>query len=224
MQRCDNCGLSVDNQHERCPLCAKPLGGRGESVLEYPPYARLYREEKAVTPRKLTVFVTIAAIIIVGTINILTASENPRPWSIVVAACLLYAFMTLHGTILSRSHFGRKVLEQFAALSILMVVFDLESGFSRWSLNYVLPVFSFTATLAITVAAIAKRSLWREYSGFLLAAFFASLLPGALYLIGLSSVAWTGALSAVYSLLSIVGLMVFSDRKLKDEVRKRFHT
>jgi hypothetical protein len=36
-------------------------------------------------------------------------------------------------------------------------------------------------------------------------------------------VVWPSAAAVIYSLLTITGLFIFSDKKFKDETKKRFH-
>lgn len=223
MTRCSKCGVMVDSQHKNCPLCSKPLSNAGESITQYPSYLDLYSRVRNFTIEKLFLFLTISTIVITITINLLTLQINSSPWSAVVTALLLYAWVAVRNTFISKTHSGGKTLFQFLSLSVLLLILDICGGFSKWSTNYVIPFLSLAATFIITLMAIAKKSLWHEYIGYLLATFFISLCPLLFFAFRLSTVLWTSVVSIIYSLLTIVGLIIFSDRNFKEEMKKRFY-
>ncbi|CAH1059717.1 DUF6320 domain-containing protein [Paenibacillus pseudetheri] len=223
MTKCIRCNVTVDNQHNRCPLCSKPLKIRGESTTEYPSYKEVYQETKSFTVAKLFLFLAISAIVLSITINALTYHINPRIWSIIVSTGLIYAWIVVKDTILSNKHIGRKILYHYVMLSIFLLVIDIFVGFRGWSTNYAIPLFGVAATFIMTMLAIVQKSLWRHDIGYILAMFFINLCPMLLFVFNLSHVIWTSVFSIVYSLLTIIGMIIFSDRKFISEIRRRFH-
>jgi hypothetical protein len=157
------------------------------------------------------------------TVNLLTIEQYSLFWSGVVACSLLYALITIRNTIISKTHIGGKVLIQFISLSALVFVVDICSGFEKWSTNYVIPWLIVLSTLIITIVAFAKKSRWADYTGYLFATFFISLCPIFLFIFNLATVIWTSIAAIVYSILTIIGLVIFSDKQFKDETKKRFH-
>ncbi|OBZ13181.1 DUF6320 domain-containing protein [Bacillus sp. FJAT-26390] len=223
MTLCSRCNVLVDDQHDQCPLCSKPLGYKGSSPTGYPSYEHYYQETKVFTVAKLFLFLTIAAIILAITINLLTLHINPYLWSAIVTTGLLYASVAIKHTIMSKAHIGRKVLFNYTALSFFLLVIDIFADFTKWSTNYAIPLFGMGATLVMTLLAIVQKSLWRDDIGYLLAMFFVSLCPALLFVFQLSNVIWPSVAAIVYSLLTIIGMIIFSDRKFKAEIKKRFH-
>lgn len=222
MTRCKHCNVIVDNQHRQCPLCSRILENSGQSITQYPKYQRVYHQMNNFSSTKLFLFLTISAIIVLLTINLLTVQYYARLWSLIPITCLLYVWITLKKVILSNSRLGSKILIQFFSISVLLLVIDICSGFSKWSTTYVIPFLSIALTWLLSIFA-ARKSHWQEYIGYLLATFFISLSSFILLLFHLSNVNWTSVTAIVYTLLTVIGLIIFSDRKFKEEMKKRFH-
>jgi hypothetical protein len=226
MIKCSYCNVAIDSQHKNCPLCDKRLKNEGSSKTVYPSYQKSYQQIKAFTIYKLYLFLTIAAVIISITINLLTIETHVPLWSVIVTVTLLYVWITVRSTFLSKTHIGGKILIQFLSSSVLVVIYDIYGSFSKWSTNYAIPFLIVLSIMVITIIAIAKKSFtddYDNYMGYLLATFFISLCPIVLFIFNLATVLWTSVIAFIYSLLTIIGLFVFSDKKFKEETKKRFH-
>ena len=136
MTLCVRCQVSVDAQHDQCPLCFKPLGHSTSSITEYPAYEELYQTSKTFTRFRLLLFLTIVAVVAAITINLLTLDINPYLWSAILTVGLLYAWVAIKDTLLSSVHIGRKVLFHYMALSVFLFVIDICVDFTQWSTNY----------------------------------------------------------------------------------------
>ena len=120
-------------------------------------------------------------------------------------------------------HTGAIILVQLLLISALVIVIDIFSGFKKWSTTFVIPSLSFASSLVIVFIAIGKRSLYKEFSGYLLTSFLISIIPALLCLVNLSTHNWIGYASFLVSLLMLFGLYVFSEKDFKIEMKKRFH-
>jgi hypothetical protein len=138
-------------------------------------------------------------------------------------ASSLFVWATLKNLVFSKAHSGGKILAQFGVTAVYLLVADIYYGFTKWSTNFAIPFLMVLATLLLTIVAMARRSLWSDYLGYLLATFFVSLCPLLLYLFGLASLFWPGIAAMLYSVLTIIGMFILSDRNFKDEMKKRFH-
>lgn len=223
MKKCNICGVSVHEQHTNCPLCRKALGEAHTTDTSYPDYQQFYREIKDFSMTKLFLFIAIAAPIIALTVNLFTLNKTQFPWSVIVSISVLYAWFTWRYTIRAKIHLGGKILCQFFALSILLFTIDRVTGFHKWSTDYIIPALSVGATLFVTLIAVSKKTRWDNYMGYLLATFFTSPFPICLYFFGLADILWPSFASLLTAGLTLIGLIVFSDRKFKEEMKKRFH-
>jgi predicted nucleic acid-binding Zn ribbon protein len=223
MTKCINCNVLVHGQHKHCPLCDRRLPNDGNNKTEYPAYKEIKHQRKTFAIYKIYLFLTIASIIILVTTNLLTFHDHSALWSVIVTACLLFPLITVRNIIVSKIHIGGKIFVQFVSLSVLLFVIDMDNQFSKWSTNYVIPILTIITTMIITIVAMSRKGLWFEYAGYLFAAFFISLCPLVFHVFKLADVLWPSVAAVVYSLLTMIGLFMLSDKEFKDEIKKRFH-
>lgn len=203
-----------------CPLCFKPLKNGTESN---PTYEKLHQQPKVLIRFRVLLFLTVIAIVLSVTINLLTLDINPYFWSAIITVGILYSWVTIKDTMLSSAHIGKKILFNYIALSIFLFMIEICVDFTKWSTNYVIPLFGITATLLMTGVAIRKKSLWRDDMGYLLAMFLVNVSPMAFFIFKLSTVIWPSIAAILYSLLTIVSMMIFTQRQFKNELKKRVH-
>lgn len=180
-------------------------------------------ENKIVTRFRLCLFLTLTAIILSVTINVLTFAINPVLWSLILTMGLIYLWVAVKDTFLSKNHIGRKILLNYVMLSIFLLVIDVCIGFTGWSTNYIIPLFGIAATFLMTFFAILYKSLWQNDIGYILAMFFINLIPLFLFVFHLSFIVWPCVVAIMYSLITILGMLIFYQRRFKNEIQKRFH-
>jgi len=73
------------------------------------------------------------------------------------------------------------------------------------------------------VITLRRRMSWRSYVGFILSMIFIGFVPVLLYIIGIVTVLWPSIITALYSFLTFVGMLIFSDTTFKSELLRRFH-
>lgn len=205
----------------KSPLCGKPLLAKGNSITAYPIYR--VKAKDNVTGFKLLLFLTFTIIILSVSINILTYNLHPILWSPIIAMGLMYLWVAVKVTFLTRNHIGRKILVHYVALSIFLLVIDQCSGFKGWSTNYVIPLFGIVATFLMTALAIRNQSLWKSDIGYILAMFFINVIPTVLFLFDFSSIIWPSVAAIIFSVITILGMIIFYQRRFKNELQKRFH-
>lgn len=221
--KCKNCGVYVETSHNQCPLCQKPMEPDLEVTKQYPCYDKLYADLKLFTLRKLFFFLMITLATISGMVNIFTYEKLKFLWSPIVAASLVYAWVTYRNTAFSRMNMGGKILIQFVSLSLLSLILDIFTGFSEWSTTYVMPFLSVAMTLLLTILAVTRKKRYKVYMGYLLAAFFISLGPILLFVFNLSLHIWTSVTAIAFSVFTFLGMLIFSPKQFKAELKKRFH-
>jgi heme exporter protein D len=220
MNKCNGCNVTVHAQHRHCPLCGVKLGQSGQSITVYPRYDN--PTGKAVfTMQKLLIFLAIAASAISGFINIFT--QTSFPWSAFVILSL-FSIWLIVGTLRSKDiNEGKKILNCYGVVFLLLVAIDAFSGFYKWSTTYVIPFLTIAVALVLTVLAMRSSKHFTQYLGCLIAVFFISLCPTAIYLFSLSTEAWSSLVAMLYCLLTVAGLWIFKGGSFKQEMKKRFY-
>jgi|GEM_PF-607715 hypothetical protein len=226
IMKCKNCKVVFFSRTERCPLC----GTEGElshfdlqnDCYFYPEYA-LPKSSKLDIAKKILFFLTIAFSSIAIFVNIFSLDIQGSLWSLLLASCLFYTLISFKTIFSKKMHTGSKILIQLLLLSALAIIIDIFTGFRRWSTSFVVPSLSIVSSLVIVFVAAGRRSLYKEFSGYLLTSFLVSIIPALLCLIKLSTHVWVGYAAFLVSLLMLLGLYVFSEKDFKNEMKKRFH-
>lgn len=220
MNQCHNCGVSVKNS--TCPLCHRGIAD--PSSIEkngYPTYPTVNEAKKGKMITKLALFIAVSLISIAFVVNLLIPSHNL--WFIYFVSIVIYVFITFYHTILSPSHIGGKILVQLICLSGLLVLLNFLSGGGKWALNYIVPFIVDATTFLITAITLRKRMSWRSYVGFILSIILIGFVPVLFYIVGIVTVLWPSIITALYSFLTFIGMLVFSDTIFKSDLVRRFH-
>ena len=107
---------------------------------------------------RLSLFLSIAVCVICLTLNLLLWPQ--RWWSLFVLAGIGAGWATVAQAIRKRSSFCKHVLYQVVTVGIVVVLFDLMTGFGHWSFNYVIPALCVFAMVVIAIiAAMGHRSI-----------------------------------------------------------------
>lgn len=218
---CNHCGVSVE--HVTCPLCHRKLGDSADitTLPQYPEYSILTKIKARSFTSRMVTFLSIVIISACFLINMLVSTDYL--WVLAVAGAVVYLFLSFNHTLFSLAHTGSKILVQVFGLSIMLLSIDIMSRFHRWSVNFVIPFLIITATLLITVIILNKRMRWHEYVGYILAMIVMGFLPIVLYVSGIATILWACAITSLYALLTLTGMLIFSDKTFKEEFVRRFH-
>lgn len=220
---CKSCNVTVHGQHSACPLCGRRLEGEpSASYTAYPIYS-YPKGKKGFTIRNILLFLTIVACAVSLYINLFTLDDFVEFWAGTVTCSLLSCWMLANTIYSDRMSVGKKMLAAYGIVFILVFIIDLFSGFHKWSCTYVIPFMTGALTISYTGLALSGKKRYRDYLGYLIANFFISFVPLLLFLFGFSTRIWTSALSVFCSLITSIGLFIFSDERFKSELKKRFH-
>lgn len=214
---CSNCNIYTKQQY--CPLCKHKLSEKLEDNAYYPAYETKVQRRRFA--QRLVLFIAIFAISTSLLIDLLT--EPNQLWFLYVLGPVLYGLLSINHTILSKAHTGSKVIFQVIALSIMLFILDAASGNSKWSIHYVIPFLVTLATLFVTIIVLRKPMKWREYIGYMTTMVILGFLPVILFLSSWSTVLWPSAATALYALLTLIGMILFSKKTMKNEIVRRFH-
>ena len=224
MDKCINCKVSLYSQHNICPLCGKSLTDRETVTSEtsYPRYIRTVGRGEFII-KKLFLFVTIVACAVSIFINAFTLGEKLILWSVIVSVSMISFWLIINITFGKRISIGKKILYDYGIISAFLIAIDIYADFGKWSTTYVIPFLTVAVAIILTIMAVSNRKNYRDYLGGLIAIFFVSFFPIIIFVFSFSTQAWTSFIAILYCLLTIVGLIIFSGRNFKQEIKKRFH-
>jgi hypothetical protein len=161
MKKCIRCNVLVDTNRKICPLCFDVLKKTDEEPMKHSRYP-----EYALVPTKRSIFLrilgffTILGIIASVLVNIFTYHESGRLWSIIVILALGYLWILIKSTIISQSNVAIRLLVQMFAISAVVIGIDEVTGYSGWSINYIIPFLSMAALMAIILVFLIKVRIY----------------------------------------------------------------
>lgn len=136
MKYCEKCKVYVPSDREHCPLCqsilveedaSRSYQGYDDEIFPYLP--TIYHRHNLLI--RLSLFLSIAVCVICLTLNLLVWPQ--RWWSLFVLAGVGAGWATVAQAIRKRSSFCKHVLYQVVTVGIVVVLFDLMTGFGHWS-------------------------------------------------------------------------------------------
>jgi hypothetical protein len=226
MPYCHSCKVSVAGDLRRCPLCQGELVDRrsnGEAEPErnvFPdipippvPFKRLI---------SVIAFATIAAGIIAVALNIAIPSDGVW-WSLFVIAglgSLWLSFLVINN---QWWNIPKIIFLQLLVISAIAFLWDFFTGFSKWSLNFVIPSLFGFSMIALAVFAKVRRLKVEDYMIFLVIISVISIFSLLLILFHVVTIVYPAIMCFAISLISLAFLLVFEGKSLWEELRRRLH-
>ncbi|WP_312640803.1 DUF6320 domain-containing protein [Hydrogenoanaerobacterium sp.] len=219
MKYCENCKVTIQNDLRCCPLCDSELSPRDERFERDFPTAPATPEAKKFT--KLLIFLSVVVVTACVIIDIFTSKT--MHWSVIVAVGLLYLWLSIRFIKKSRRNIGLLALIQIFGISFLSFAIDSATGYYQWSTNYVIPFVLISAAGLMSVVLLFRPKRFRDYILYQLGISVLGIVVSLVSLFSKSTVAWTSIVGAAYSGLTILGIIFFTARKTRHELKKRFH-
>jgi hypothetical protein len=221
MKYCKKCNVYVRGDGRQCPLCFSNLAETDgdDGFAGYPDIQENSRKYNILF--RLFLFLSIAGSLVCLLFNLFFWSGTL--WTLIVVTGILLLWETIGLMIMSKRNAGLKVIGQTIVVLILLITIDAVTGWNQWSIGLIAPFVIISSTCAMTIVLYINRSRWREYMLFQFVITINGFIPVILYGCGLIKIIWPGAVGALYSLLTLLGMMIFADKQFKNELRKRFH-
>ena len=221
MKYCNKCNVTVLGNKRHCPLCSSILSN-SEETDNYEGYPDIKENSgKYNLLLRLFLFLSIAGSLICLLINLLYWSGIL--WSLIVATGMLLLWETVGLLILSKKNIGLKLIAQMLVVIIVLITIDCVTGWNAWSIGLFAPFVIIASTCVMTVVLYINRAKWREYMLYQFVISINGFIPVILFRCGLIKIIWPGAIGALYSLLTLVGMLIFANKQFKNELNKRFH-
>lgn len=231
MKYCRKCGLSVYTKEDSCPLCASLLDESGgaakiadngqadDTVIDI--YPKSDEGRKYNFKIRLFLFLTILVASSCLLINIL--EYRGILWSLIIIGGIGFFWAALIYPFAVRKNIGHHITVDAVCACLFFIVAQIVIKTKGWSLDYVIPFLFIAAMTIISLIIFIKKMKWREYAMYQFVAIFLGLLPVISVISGLVMIRWPSIVSAFYSFITFLGMIIFADKKYKNELIKRFH-
>ena len=207
-----------------CPLC-KCITERDDAEgEEFKPTYPL-RPDKEIKKIQLALSIyTLAAIIAEAILVIIDFHVGDRiGWSIMTGACMVYAYITLKFSIQKHNGYQFKILMQTLLGVAVVGLIDFLTGFSGWSVNYVLPAAFILIDATVIVLMIVNSRNWQSYIPMQLLIIVLCIIPYILHHFGISSDSIMCLIALCVAIFVFIGSVIMGGRRAMDELYRRFH-
>ena len=220
MRRCKRCDMLIMDESAVCPLCNSVLEGDSGGENTYPSMAM--ELQRFVLLKKIFYF----SLIVIGSVSVFInyLTFKGLYWSVIVLAGIAYCWFTVSYTAMHRTNLGAKVIWQALGIIILTVIIDIVTGYSGWSIRYAVPGLLLLADLALVIMMMINSASWQGYFMCQIAVTVLSIIPLIAAAFGFVDNMLIAIITCGISFLVLAGIVIFWDRKVKNELKRRFHT
>lgn len=136
---------------------------------------------------------------------------------------MVYAYITLKFSIQKHNGYQFKILMQTLLGVAVVVLIDFLTGFSGWSVNYVLPAAFILIDATVIVLMIVNSRNWQSYIPMQLLIIVLSIIPFILRYFGISSDSIMCLIALCVAIFVFAGSVIIGGRRAMDELYRRFH-
>ena len=219
MSRCKNCNVEVLDETSVCPLCHSVLEQTEELENMYPD-AR-HNTQKLLFASRLFLFCAIVVEFVLVMIDF--NSETKVHWSVLAGLGLLYIYTVLRYAVLGKSGYRAKMVVLVLLAVLLTVVIDIVTGYRGWSVDYVASGGIMFMDAAILVLMLFNRRTWQSFLMWQIIMMILSIIPAALYWLGLERNIYMAFLPLTVSVFLFLGTWMLGGRRASQELYRRFH-
>jgi hypothetical protein len=221
MLYCEHCKVSLPGEQSCCPLCqSKPVGNPDGSCDRFP---RLPESRRTVSRALLAwlAFGSVCAVAICITVNITIPAGGW--WSMFVLAGLASLWIDFAVVLKKQRNPPKSIIWQVIVVSLIAFLWDTFTTYKGWSLEYVLPILSASAMLALTVVAKVRSLDIQDYILYLVIACVFGIVSFVLILTGVVRVVIPSAINFCAAVVFLAFLLFFEGKALWAEVQRRLH-
>ena len=220
MKYCEHCKANINTNKKYCPLCYNEIDGEDKAVLVYKTKDMQEKTKKnKYLAQKILLYISLCAVIVCLTVNLLT--QTSVLWSLIVAASILYVWILVRHTIISRRNIFEKL--SFQILGILAIIFLSYkiSGGGNWFWNYVTPSVCILTVVTIFILWLSCKS--EHLCSFFLLSLIMLVASTVFIFTKLDTFAILNIVSMVMDALVILGILIFNFKGLKRSFMKNFN-
>lgn len=225
MKHCKYCNVNVNTNERFCPLCYNSLEGEiDKTITEF--YLKRTENDKTQKTNfflyKMFFLITLTISAIAIFINVMTYKEAPTPWSAIIVVCLLYVWILIAHTILSKRGILEKIILQvLGIIAIVGIVNYMARG--HWLSDYVVPAIQLSITTTLLFISLVIKRKYKIVSPFFVTHVLSFIASLVLVLTQADSFGLLSEINMIACGVGIVGSLLFGFKILKSDFSKKFH-
>lgn len=224
MEACNACHVHVEGSEGFCPLCGTDLVAGGAPTR--PVVRNLYpdlsqRAAQYNLTLRLLLFVSLLGCGVSVLVNLLAMPGFW--WCLIVLAFVAYCWLAIPPLLRKGVNFAKQTVFLVALTALLVVALDAIIGWHGWSVDFVLPGLLSAGILAILAMVVFNRTNWAQYALYQVIMGVFGFIPLLLYLLNIANNLVMVLVAAGLALASLLITVLFADRTVKSEFKRRFH-
>lgn len=219
MKYCNNCNVNVVGKRKICPLCQDRLTGDKSSEEVFPKVSFVYREYSMFF--KVILLITIITATVSVGINILLPDTGA--WSVFILGGLGSVWASLITLLNQRKNIPKNIVYQVMTISVMALIWDFLIGWRGWSINYVIPLACVFAMISMAIISKIRRFPIEDYILYIIIDGLFGVIPILFILFGFLDVLYPTVICIATSIISLSTIMIFEDKKLMAEIKRRLH-
>lgn len=225
MSKCHHCGVSVTGQWQHCPLCQSPLtADEASSPDQFPLLPLVSRQYSGLLRGLLFLSVCLTAISAAVNFALVRSGRHEQWWCLFVAAGVACTWISLGTIIRKRRNLHKTILWQVALMSLFAIGWDwLLTGWTKWSINYAMPILCTVAMAAMQVLARILRLRVEDYMVYLLLDLVFAVVPVLALALDWVDVVIPSLICITAGVISLAWLLIFQREALRREFNRRLH-
>lgn len=222
MKHCKICGVEVDTFKNYCPLCYGSLEEQTEKnnaeMFDLNSKKQLSKAKSLVV--KAFLLVSIIITVVCGYINYQTQT---KPWSVIVALSILYLWVLVAHTIMSKSTVFKKVL--FEVVSIGSILFASNRFFSNteWFTNFVFPGLALLTAFVMLFVVFCSKNRKEYVFGFFRVDVLLILASILLLAFKTDDFKLINQINIIVQSIIALAYLIFAGKTIKTQASRKFH-
>lgn len=228
MNICRNCNVIVYDDTDVCPLCHSVLDEMTPEEMNSPVVGNgaPYPDVRKRTKRLHFVMRLILFLFIIAEIGLIVINRFATPyfwWSGISGIAMIYIYLSMIYWINHDAGYAAKIGLQLILTMTFLLGIDYFTGMTGWSLKWAIPGVILFGDAIVFFLMMLNRQQWYSYTLLLLLIAICSIAIISLYFTGkITNVVLPVTCTAVTGIY-LLGTIIFGDREITRELKRRFH-
>lgn len=228
MNICRNCNVIIYDDTDVCPLCHSVLDELSEEEMHSPviSHGAPYPDVRKRTKRLHFVMRLILFLFILAEIGLIIINRIATPrfwWSGISGIAMIYTYLSMVYWINHDAGYAAKIGLQLILTMTFLLGIDYFTGMTGWSLKWAIPGVILFGDAIVFFLMMLNRQHWYSYTLLLLLIAICSVAIISLYFSGkITNVVLPVTCTAVTGVY-LLGTIIFGDREITRELKRRFH-
>jgi len=217
MKWCPKCKVEIRGNSLYCPLCQGRVVGEGENPA-FPIIPTVYEKYRLFF--QLLILSGMGISVAAVAVNLILPWTGK--WSLLVLFGIGCLWLSVGLAARNLSRVTHLLMTQSLLGSLLVILWDVATGWRGWSLDYAVPLLLMVSMLTMQILIKVKGIPAEDYLVCTSFHAFVGLVPLIFYLTGILGQTIPSILLMALSLFLLSGQLIFKWQEMKEEYHKRF--